>query len=1044
MKIVDGAWNGSPITRLELSARAAAQILNIDSLKCIIDQNQLTLTNGIVPIPELKKKAWLPLLAASRATAHLRLTSPSSLPAVWSEPFLSDWQELGLELASADLTLQDNHLRIPQAEISGQAGHLEIKDAELNLASNFRAWQEVPVSMRLQLALNDAAVVHHFYKDWPATGGKAQAKGSFAGSLAQPHLPFAASFTGASIAGISLATVAGKGEWSKDRLALDLTMHNREHDQLTFQGTIDLDQGGLLTTKISTDLADMHTYLPKSLVGNTMISGSLLATASLAGPFSELSGALSATGDWSIQGTELSSAALDTSFKGHKLSLKRLSMTIDDAVSIDTAGRLTSSQDWASTAVDLDRLGLSFQEQELDLTSPGSLTLSTNAVTVRSPLSFSGPLGRFRLQSSKGKSANLTLVAENLRDTGLLKKVSGRDIGFAGMNFTLDMNGPLNHPAWRWQGNIQGLAVNGPDLSMDGTFDMSYGDTGLRITQCTLANTENSIKLAGQLPLTFKDQQWIVLPSPLQMNAKIDLPKGGILPHLFPEWLTTSGDVRADLEVHGTMQQPIGQIQFSGTDLKPGTNLALLPPGPFDSKALLKIEQDQVLISQFEISSPGLTLQTTGVIDQLPLSILFDNRRDSLPGQIALNGHYTMPALDWLATKVPALRRTKGTASGTFFLNGPFAHPEVKSTLFVKNGAARGSDSLLVFRDITLEAVLEQNKLTIQSLSGTLGGSPLQISGQVNAPLTDTPELDLQLAGKDLLLYRADGFKIRADTTITLTGTVKAPQFSGEILLTDSKISKRVDWLSFLKPGKNHNGSVGFTLFSFTEAPLKDARLNLRIKAAQPLLITNNVFKGGVRPDLLLTGTGEVPYLKGVIYADEGRITLPAGRLDLERGLIRFAENAPDRPQLEFQAGGRMMAYDITAQIRGTYDEPEVTLSSVPPLANDDLLMLLLTGRPPVNTGQANSSSGVSTVAVYFGRGLLTRLFGEEADQLLLLDLLEVDVGRAVTQQGEPTLDAKIKLADDVWLVDTSYYLTGEKDIWDYYNAGLRAVFHFR
>lgn len=44
----------------------------------------------------------------------------------------------------------------------------------------------------------------------------------------------------------------------------------------------------------------------------------------------------------------------------------------------------------------------------------------------------------------------------------------------------------------------------------------------------------------------------------------------------------------------------------------------------------------------------------------------------------------------------------------------------------------------------------------------------------------------------------------------------------------------------------------------------------------------------------------------------------------------------------------------------------------------------------------------------------------------------------------DATVDARLKLADDLWKVDTSYYLTGEKDIWDYYNGGVRAVFRFQ
>lgn len=1043
LKVIDGSWNGRPLDRLEVSARAAEQLLTIERLQLQIDQNHLTVQDGVVPIPELKNQAWLPLLAASRATAQIRLVAPAALPPLWSAPFLSDWQALGLTSAAADLTLRDGRLLVPQAEGSGQAGQVEIRDGLVDLTGPLNDWLEVPWSLRWQAKISDAAVVRHFYEDWPATGGKAQGDGSFAGTLAQPHLPFTATFEGASLYGVPLAKVAGRVEWTKDRLALDVTAHNRDRDQLTFQGTIDLDQGGLLATQVSTTVGDMGPYLPKALIGETVIKGPLTGTANLAGPFSGLTGTLTATGDWTVAGERLSGAAFEAGVNGRKWAVTRLSGTLSDAVEVNARGRFEPSPDWRRSSVDFDTLALSYQDQQLDLTAPGGLTFSANTLAVRSPLSFAGKPGRFRLEGKAAtEGARLTLVGEELRDTGLLRQLSGKDIRFAAMDFSLDLDGALIHPSWHWQGKVQGLDVAGSALAMQGDFDLGYDDQGLRFKQCTLASADQSIQLSGRLPLAIKHRQWAALPYPIEFAAKLDLPKGGIMPQFFPEWLVASGDINADLTLSGSWDQPLGQVQFKAGGIMPGPRLAALPPGPFAAKGALEIEKDQLTLKNIDVASSSLNLQAAGAISQLSLAVLVDAQRDSLPGQLQISGSYDLPSLDWLATKTGGLRRTAGRAAGTFALSGPLAHPEVRAELSLENGAARGNDSLLVFRDIALQAGLSNEQVTIKTFSGTMGGSPVQGSGQVKAVFSAAPELDLQLTGKDLLLYRADGIKIRADTKLDLAGTTKAPALSGEIMLTDSRISRRVDWLSFLRPGASHSSEAGFTLFSFKDAPWKDTHLDLRIKAAAPMEIANNVFKGGVRPDLVLAGSGEVPYLNGLIYADSGRITLPSGRLDLESGLIRFAEDAPDRPQLEFQASGQMMAYDITAQVRGPFDEPEVTLSSVPALASEDLLLLLLTGRRPVNEGQ--TTNDVSTVAVYFGRGLLSRVFGEKAAQALLLDHLEVDVGRAVTQQGEPTLDARVKLADDLWKVNTSYYLTGEKDIWDYYNGGLRAVFHFR
>jgi translocation and assembly module TamB len=53
-------------------------------------------------------------------------------------------------------------------------------------------------------------------------------------------------------------------------------------------------------------------------------------------------------------------------------------------------------------------------------------------------------------------------------------------------------------------------------------------------------------------------------------------------------------------------------------------------------------------------------------------------------------------------------------------------------------------------------------------------------------------------------------------------------------------------------------------------------------------------------------------------------------------------------------------------------------------------------------------------------------------------------MGRAVSRTGEETIEAQFRIADDVLRDGDNLYITGERDIFDFYNAGVKIVFRFK
>lgn len=132
--------------------------------------------------------------------------------------------------------------------------------------------------------------------------------------------------------------------------------------------------------------------------------------------------------------------------------------------------------------------------------------------------------------------------------------------------------------------------------------------------------------------------------------------------------------------------------------------------------------------------------------------------------------------------------------------------------------------------------------------------------------------------------------------------------------------------------------------------------------------------------------------------------------------------------------------------IEGPLDEPQVTLSSSPPLPGDQLMLMLLTGRPPADRNSTESRGVPMNLAVYIGQDLLLQWFGGEPTEswTSIMDRFDVTVGRRLTRAGDETLEAQFRLGEDVIRDGDSVYITGERDVFDFYNAGVKFVFRFK
>jgi hypothetical protein len=686
----------------------------------------------------------------------------------------------------------------------------------------------------------------------------------------------------------------------------------------------------------------------------------------------------------------------------------------------------------------------------LALERAANLLFYRNGRIVFDDLDLAGSAGKVFIDGNfdpYGRS-DLLIALSDLRSDGWIDMILADPFHFQGLNAQAKISGRFGAPVFAADGSVDKLGRSDIPMVFSGKFNVAYKNRNLKIDKFELFEQKGQqIYLNGNLPIDIFGSN-LLAPGQIALSGRTNITDASILAFALPWVKDTSGAIQCDFKLAGTWVRPDGELNLNIKDLKRPSAIKPLPPGPYNVTGGIQIKGDLISLKSFEAYSSGWKLGAQGQWSGAPSPAdLFRNKKPKLSGQVELESSLTVSDMQWLAQEISGLRRISGRLEANGTLNGPITSPAANATIRLSDTELSSNFDMPPLRKMNIETAVTPETITVQKLNGEVGGAPFDLTGTFKILKGFSSETDFKFRGENILLYRNENLRVRADTDLTLKGPLTNLEITGEVALTDGGFFKSFGVLEgFGAIGKPKTGG-GLQLFSIQEAPLKNMRFNVRITAKKAFLVRNNLVKGSVRPDLMLTGTAEVPLLIGRVYVEPTRLYLPAGRMNMKAGLVRFEQTDPDRPNLDLIGTTTMRGYDITAVIDGPYDEPVITLSSVPPLPNEELLMLLLTGQQPKSSGtRASGTKQGLNVAIFLGRDLVSRLFGGDSDEEdeSIIDRFDVEVGRGITQRGEETIHSQFRLINNVLVDGDSLYLTGERDHFDYYNGGVKLVFRFR
>jgi translocation and assembly module TamB len=393
----------------------------------------------------------------------------------------------------------------------------------------------------------------------------------------------------------------------------------------------------------------------------------------------------------------------------------------------------------------------------------------------------------------------------------------------------------------------------------------------------------------------------------------------------------------ADAQLRGSRSAPVGRVSFQMTGLKVANAAA------------------QGLAAVNAHGSARFRGQRADVFAELDAG---SASRLTMSGRAPLNGAGTVALR--VAGKLDAAlmnsileargERAAGTISVKASVGGTAHEPQIRGVVQLAHGDLRDYAEGIHLGDINARLVGGRGVLRIASMTARAGPGQLSAKGTVGVLQPGMP-IDVSLSAQHIQPITNDIMTANLDTHIQVAGTLRQRiNVTGTIHVNRASISipnglpPNVATLNVVRPGQAPQPS--------TKGKQLVIGLGMTLDAPDAIFVQGRGLDAQLGGRLQIKGTSDSPRVSGGFRMIRGTFALAGTSLNFTTGKVSFngqgLKGGID-PTLDFIAQSSVVyngPTTVTLHVTGFADSPKIALSSSPSLPQDDLLGLLLFGKP--------------------------------------------------------------------------------------------------
>lgn len=326
-----------------------------------------------------------------------------------------------------------------------------------------------------------------------------------------------------------------------------------------------------------------------------------------------------------------------------------------------------------------------------------------------------------------------------------------------------------------------------------------------------------------------------------------------------------------------------------------------------------------------------------------------------LSGSVALAGDVPLDfrfqstiSASWAELFLPREYRLEGALDVLGSVRGTLDDPSLRG-----QGEIRGASAIVPGLAQEIEEVqgflsFNSDRIVIEEMRARFGNGTVRVAGGTLVLPGPGRELSyrLDLLAQGISLRFPEFLLNRGDAAITIASTDTGRVIRGEVALERSLYVQDVpiDLLAFIR-----------ALFQRQRLELVETgdfeattQLELAIRGPDALRVRNNV--ANLQGDVSLTVRGTVaqPVIFGEVeIAEGGTLVFSGNEYEVQRGILTFSNPNRIDPLIDLVATTEIQRFNITLNIGGTLDQPDVDFASDSNLADLEILGLIATGQRP-------------------------------------------------------------------------------------------------
>jgi translocation and assembly module TamB len=366
-----------------------------------------------------------------------------------------------------------------------------------------------------------------------------------------------------------------------------------------------------------------------------------------------------------------------------------------------------------------------------------------------------------------------------------------------------------------------------------------------------------------------------------------------------------------------------------------------------------------------EAAGPARIRLGDGRVELAPVSLRGQGTELTLAGSAATGGALDLNAaggvdLRLVGALVPTLRRTHGQLSLTAHLGGTGDEPQLV-------GSGRLSDAGFQLRGgsatvSSLEGALSfsQSRVIFDGLSALVNGGRAQFKGEVELARLAPARLRVEAALDEVPVA------VPAYLPATLTGHVQAVGTPDATTVTGRLHVVRARYTADV----NLEGSL-LELRRRAAPPARPydradewLRLDVQLLVDGDVRVENDLARGDVSGELTLTGTLASPGMVGTLSMGPGsRGAFRGNEFVLTHAVLELTDRNRIAISLDVHGESQVRDYQVLMHAYGPLEAPQLTLTSVPPLTQPDIVTLLSLGFTRRDAAAGSGVGGAATAA---------------------------------------------------------------------------------